>query len=92
MKKQRADLIIGTISELRALAEMYAGDDATEKFVVDFSSNIRHETIYFGFQLLAWLDLYYETQIQNKNGHALTACPETSKYWTRIVVFNENTT
>ena len=32
----RADLIFGYNSELRALAEVYAGDDAKEKFVTDF--------------------------------------------------------
>jgi catalase-peroxidase len=32
----RADLIFGSNSELRALAEVYASDDAREKFVADF--------------------------------------------------------
>ncbi|HEY2551698.1 MAG TPA: catalase/peroxidase HPI [Streptosporangiaceae bacterium] len=32
----RVDLIFGSNSELRALAEVYAGDDAKEKFVADF--------------------------------------------------------
>jgi catalase-peroxidase len=32
----RADLVFGSNSELRALAEVYAGDDAREKFVRDF--------------------------------------------------------
>ncbi len=32
----RADLVFGSNSELRALAEVYASDDATEKFVNDF--------------------------------------------------------
>ncbi len=32
----RVDLIFGSNSELRALAEVYAGDDAQEKFVHDF--------------------------------------------------------
>jgi catalase-peroxidase len=32
----RADLVFGSNSELRALAEVYASDDATEKFVQDF--------------------------------------------------------
>ncbi|MFT4214523.1 MAG: catalase/peroxidase HPI, partial [Microbacterium sp.] len=32
----RADLVFGSNSELRALAEVYASDDATEKFVHDF--------------------------------------------------------
>ncbi len=32
----RVDLIHGSNSELRALAELYAGDDAREKFVKDF--------------------------------------------------------
>jgi catalase-peroxidase len=32
----RADLIFGSNSELRALVEVYASDDAKEKFVKDF--------------------------------------------------------
>jgi catalase-peroxidase len=32
----RADLIFGSNSELRALAEVYASSDAKEKFVKDF--------------------------------------------------------
>jgi catalase-peroxidase len=32
----RADLVFGSNSELRALAEVYASDDAAEKFVADF--------------------------------------------------------
>jgi catalase-peroxidase len=32
----RVDLVFGSNSELRALAEVYASDDATEKFVRDF--------------------------------------------------------
>ena len=32
----RVDLLFGSNSELRALAEVYASDDATEKFVRDF--------------------------------------------------------
>ncbi|MER7986851.1 catalase/peroxidase HPI [Streptomyces noursei] len=32
----RADLVFGSNSELRALAEVYASDDAQEKFVTDF--------------------------------------------------------
>jgi catalase-peroxidase len=32
----RVDLVFGSNSELRALAEVYAGDDAKEKFVQDF--------------------------------------------------------
>ncbi|MEU6541513.1 catalase/peroxidase HPI [Streptomyces sp. NPDC047000] len=32
----RADLVFGSNSELRALAEVYASDDAGEKFVTDF--------------------------------------------------------
>jgi catalase-peroxidase len=32
----RVDLIFGSSSELRALAEVYAADDAKEKFVTDF--------------------------------------------------------
>jgi len=34
----RADLLFGSNSELRALAEVYASDDATEKFVRDFAA------------------------------------------------------
>ncbi len=34
----RADLIFGSNSELRAIAEVYASDDAKEKFVQDFVS------------------------------------------------------
>ncbi|WP_124981511.1 catalase/peroxidase HPI [Nonlabens xiamenensis] len=34
----RADLIFGSNSELRAIAEVYASDDAQEKFVKDFVS------------------------------------------------------
>lgn len=32
----RADLVFGSNSELRAVAEVYAADDATDKFVADF--------------------------------------------------------
>ncbi|MEM8826321.1 MAG: catalase-peroxidase, partial [Pseudomonadota bacterium] len=32
----RTDLIFGSNSELRAIAEVYAGGDASEKFVNDF--------------------------------------------------------
>jgi catalase-peroxidase len=32
----RVDLLFGSNSELRALAEVYASDDAGEKFVRDF--------------------------------------------------------
>ncbi|SKW01374.1 Catalase/peroxidase (KatG) [Mycobacteroides abscessus subsp. massiliense] len=32
----RVDLVFGANSELRALAEVYAQDDAKEKFVKDF--------------------------------------------------------
>jgi catalase-peroxidase len=32
----RADLIFGSHSELRAIAEVYASSDAKEKFVKDF--------------------------------------------------------
>jgi catalase-peroxidase len=32
----RVDLVFGSNSELRALAEVYAADDAKEKFVEDF--------------------------------------------------------
>jgi catalase-peroxidase len=34
----RADLVFGSNSELRALAEVYASDDARERFVADFVS------------------------------------------------------
>ena len=34
----RSDLIFGSHSELRALAEVYASDDAKEKFVKDFAA------------------------------------------------------
>ena len=34
----RVDLLFGSNSELRALAEVYASDDATEKFVRDFAA------------------------------------------------------
>ncbi|MEU9732923.1 catalase/peroxidase HPI [Streptomyces sp. NPDC048002] len=34
----RADLVFGSNSELRALAEVYASDDAKEKFVRDFAA------------------------------------------------------
>ena len=32
----RVDLIFGSNSELRAISEVYAGDDAQQKFVQDF--------------------------------------------------------
>jgi len=32
------DLVFGSNSELRALAEVYAGDDAKEKFARDFAA------------------------------------------------------
>jgi catalase-peroxidase len=32
----RVDLVFGSNSELRAIAEVYASDDAQEKFVKDF--------------------------------------------------------
>ena len=32
----RADLVFGSNSQLRALSEVYASDDATEKFAHDF--------------------------------------------------------
>jgi catalase-peroxidase len=32
----RVDLVFGANAELRAVAEVYAGDDAREKFVHDF--------------------------------------------------------
>lgn len=35
-KASRADLIFGSNSELRALAEVYSSDDAQDKFVQDF--------------------------------------------------------
>ncbi len=34
----RADLVFGSNSELRALAEVYASDDANQKFVEDFAA------------------------------------------------------
>jgi catalase-peroxidase len=34
----RADLVFGSNSELRALAEVYASSDAKEKFVKDFAA------------------------------------------------------
>ena len=34
----RVDLIFGSNSQLRALAEVYASDDASEKFVNDFTA------------------------------------------------------
>ncbi|MCW2594826.1 MAG: catalase/peroxidase, partial [Jatrophihabitans sp.] len=34
----RVDLVFGSNSELRALAEVYASDDSQEKFVHDFVS------------------------------------------------------
>ncbi|HEY4465431.1 MAG TPA: peroxidase family protein, partial [Streptosporangiaceae bacterium] len=34
----RADLVFGSNSELRALAEVYASDDARQKFVEDFAA------------------------------------------------------
>jgi catalase-peroxidase len=37
-KGSRADLIFGSNSELRALAEVYASDDARDKFVKDFAA------------------------------------------------------
>ena len=37
-KASRADLVFGSNSELRALAEVYASDDSKEKFVNDFIS------------------------------------------------------
>jgi catalase-peroxidase len=36
MDGSRVDLVFGSNSELRALAEVYASDDAPEKFVGDF--------------------------------------------------------
>ena len=37
-KGTRADLIFGSNSQLRALAEVYATEDSKEKFLVDFVS------------------------------------------------------
>jgi catalase-peroxidase len=37
-KATRVDLIIGSNSELRAIAEVYAADDAREKFLIDFAT------------------------------------------------------
>ncbi|NED81300.1 catalase-peroxidase, partial [Streptomyces sp. SID11233] len=34
----RADLVFGSNSELRALAEVYASDDAAAKFTADFAA------------------------------------------------------
>ena len=34
----RADLIFGSNSQLRALAEVYATDDSKDKFISDFTS------------------------------------------------------
>jgi catalase-peroxidase len=34
----RVDLVFGSNSQLRAIAEVYAGDDAKQKFVQDFIS------------------------------------------------------
>jgi catalase-peroxidase len=34
----RADLVFGSNSQLRAIAEVYASSDAQEKFVTDFVS------------------------------------------------------
>jgi len=34
----RVDLVFGSNSELRAVAEVYASDDAAEKFVADFAA------------------------------------------------------
>ena len=36
MDRSRVDLVFGSNPELRALAEVYAGDDAQEQFVHDF--------------------------------------------------------
>ena len=36
MDRHRADLVFGSNSELRAIAEVYGSDDAEEKFVHDF--------------------------------------------------------
>lgn len=37
-KASRVDLIIGSNSELRAIAEVYAAEDAKEKFLIDFAT------------------------------------------------------
>jgi catalase-peroxidase len=37
-KGSRADLVFGSNSELRALAEVYASEDAKAKFVRDFAA------------------------------------------------------
>jgi catalase-peroxidase len=37
-KATRVDLIVGSNSELRAIAEVYASDDAKEKFLIDFAT------------------------------------------------------
>ena len=37
-KASRVDLIFGSNSELRAICEVYASDDGSEKFVKDFIS------------------------------------------------------
>ena len=37
-KGTRADLIFGSNSQLRALAEVYATDDSSDKFVNDFTA------------------------------------------------------
>jgi catalase-peroxidase len=34
----RADLVFGSNSQLRAIAEVYASDDARERFVTDFTA------------------------------------------------------
>ena len=36
MDRSRVDLVFGSNSELRAVAEVYGADDAKEKFVNDF--------------------------------------------------------
>ncbi len=36
MDRHRVDLIFGSNSQLRAFAEVYAQDDAQQKFVADF--------------------------------------------------------
>jgi catalase-peroxidase len=48
----RADLVFGSNSELRALAEVYASDDAREKFVHDFVAAWRKVTELDRFDLV----------------------------------------
>jgi catalase-peroxidase len=48
----RADLVFASNSELRALAEVYASDDAREKFVRDFVAAWRKVTELDRFDLV----------------------------------------